>query len=268
MARPLARLARLMEGDLSTLHSHKSPRRIHDTRVDLSRYRAAIRGLKRELPPKQRKRCMIAIGFLMKELDAVRDADVRGRLVRRLATRLDLQDHEQTAMLRAAAAKESKAARRALSARMDLPKWSRRLWELRQATTRLDSDGREDLDAVREILRRHRLRLKKLLRERAHTPRQLHRLRLRIKDVRYFAEDFGTLVGEPPSFERMQLRALQKLLGDLHDEWGLRAWLRRQYKSYLVAGAIGTLVKERKRERVKQVARMSKALRRSVMPGR
>ena len=261
MTRQLARLACLVESDLSALHSQKSPKRIHDTRIDLSRYRVAIRSLKPGMPPQRRRRCMSALRFLMKELNAVRDADVRERLVRRLSTHLDLQDHEQTAMLLAAAAEERKAARRALSARMDLPKWSRRLWDLRQAGTLIDSDGRQDLDAVRGVVRRRRRRLTKLLRERAHEPRRLHRLRLRIKDVRYFTEDFGALLGEPPSFELMHLRALQKQLGELRDERALRAWLRRQYRSYLVAGAMRTLLKARRRERMKQVGRLRKALR-------
>ena len=41
--------------------------------------------------------------------------------------------------------------------------------------------------------------------------------------MRYFIEDFGPLLGAAQEGEGVRLRDLQKTLGDLHDEWRLRA---------------------------------------------
>jgi CHAD domain-containing protein len=74
--------------------------------------------------------------------------------------------------------------------------------------------------------------------------------------MRYFIEDFGPLLGAAQEGEGIRLRDLQKTLGDLHDEWRLRKWLRRQYKCYLVTDEMLTCLKTHERQLLKRIRRL------------
>ena len=210
--------------------------------------------MKHQLPSRERKGCMAALSAITKECSAVRDADVRSRLVRHWLIRTDLQDHEQARALRESAEGERTLARHELRRRIHAPKWDKRLWKLRQHEIALvRSDGKDfPVELIGDACERYRRSLRDLpnaIRER----RQLHRLRLRIKDARYFLEDFEPLLGAAQEGDLVRLRGLQKTLGDLHDEWRLRQWLRGQYKCYLVTGEMLTHLKAHKRQLLKRI---------------
>jgi CHAD domain-containing protein len=256
----LTKLMDAVEKGLATIGQHDTPKAVHDARIAVHRLWIALRHLKRVLPHRERKRCMTALFAIMKESNAVRDADVRERLVQKFLIRAGFQDHEQTRMLRAAAAQDCAAARKELRRRMDAPKWDERLWDLRQNEIVLlrSECGDSPVELIRSALSRHCRRLHRELQKRVYKVRQLHRLRLRIKDARYFAEDFGPLLGAPSDVELTQLRRLQKVLGDLHDEWRMGKWLRKQYKCYLVTSAVLRLLKAHKRKLFKEIQRRRK----------
>lgn len=256
----LTKLTDAVEKGLATVGDHDTAKAVHDTRIAVRRLWVALRHLKHVLPHRERKRCKIALFAIMKEFNAVRDADVRKRLVQRFLIRAGLQDHEQARMLRAAAAEDRAVERKELRRRMDAPKWDKRLRDLRQNEIVLvrSECGDSPVELIRSALRRHRRRLRGELQNRLYKARQLHRLRLRIKDTRYFAEDFGPLLGAPREVELTQLRRLQKVLGDLHDELRMGKWLRKQYKCHLVASAMLTLLKAHKRKLLKEFQRLRK----------
>jgi CHAD domain-containing protein len=259
-----AQLMTALEDALSTLTRHDTPSAVHETRVATRRFRVALQNLKHHLPAKERRRCAIALLAIAKRCGAVRDADVRQHLLRTLLTRAGLQHHEQGRRLLLAAVQDRKAASRALRRRLSRLKWSELLLGLRQNAARLILDGFKDSrnGRILEVLERRRRRfldrLRKRTRSRRHRP--LHRLRLRIKDARYLTEDFGPILGVPIEAELAELRDLQKLLGDLHDEWRLKKWLRRQYKCYLVTGALRGLLKSRKRKRLEKIRQLGEVI--------
>ena len=143
---------------------------------------------------------------------------------------------------------------------MDAPEWDERLWGLRKNEIVMvrSEFGDSPVKRIRSALRRNRRRLREELRKRLYKARQLHRLRLRVKDARYFAEDFGPLLDVPREVELTQLRRLQKVLGDLHDEWRMGKWLRKQHKCHLVSSAMLTLLRAHKRKLLKELERLRK----------
>lgn len=265
----LARLTQALDSALSTLARHATPNAVHDARIAARRLLVALRNLRPRLPSRERRRCTIVLLEIAKACGAARNADVRRKLVQTFLARAGLERHEQGRLLLAAAVHDREAAGRELRERMNEPKWDKLLWDMRQnaASVVAGVRGHSRDGIIRDVLmaqrRRLRGRMRKCTRSRRH--RQLHRLRLRIKDARYFAEDFGPLIRAPMEFELRSLRNLQKALGDLHDEWRLKKWLSKQYRCYLVAGALRELLKIRQRKLLKEIRQQAKQLRAAPM---
>jgi CHAD domain-containing protein len=57
-------------------------------------------------------------------------------------------------------------------------------------------------------------------------PDALHRLRIRVRRLRYVAEIYGEIRRLPGPAER--LKSLQDVLGEIQDAWVVRRWLRRE----------------------------------------
>jgi CHAD domain-containing protein len=257
----LARLTNVVETMLSKLALHNTPKAVHDLRIAVRRLRAAFWNLKRELPRRERRRCMSALLEMADACNTVRDADVRQHLVRTWLGRAGLEDREQGHQLLAIARRSAETARHELRWRMNTRSWSDLLWTVKQNAAALAAvEGPSD-DILLDVLSDQQRRLRHRLRKDIQTNhlRRLHRLRLRIKDVRYFSEDFGPFVGKPTEGELAQLRELQRALGDLHDEWGLRKWLRKQYKCYLATGAMLDLLKKHKRKLLNEIRQLGRA---------
>ena len=263
LADRLPQLMQALDDALSVLARHQTPGAVHDTRVATRRFRAALRNLESQLPPRERRRCAISLREIARCCSDVRDADVRRHLLRVLLSRAGLQHDEQGRLVMLAASQDRKAASRALRRRMSRSKWSDRLWGLRQNAARLIVEGFKDTrnDLIPEVLERRRRLLDRLRkRTRDHRHRPLHRLRSRIKDARYFAEDFGPILGTPIEADLAGLRDLQKLLGEFHDEWRLKKWLRKQYECYLVTNALRGLLNSRKGKRLRQIRQLGRDL--------
>jgi CHAD domain-containing protein len=260
----LTRLTQAVNSNLSVLAQQDTPRAVHDTRITTRRLRVALRNLKRQLPSRQRRRCRMALVEIARNCSALRDADVRRALVRTLVTRAGFEHHPQGQLLLAAAARDRETAGHELQRRMNAPKWSELLWDLTQnvAAVIAGVHGASREGIIREVLIAQQRRLRRRLRKGTRSLKRLklHRLRLRIKDARYFAEDFGPLVGAPIEAELPRLRELQKALGDLHDAWCLDKWLRTQHKAYLVTGALRDLLVARKKKLRKRVRQLGKAI--------
>jgi CHAD domain-containing protein len=253
----LAHLTEALEGGLAGLARRPTPKAVHEARIMVRRLQAALRHLKHQLPSKERKACIVALSAITRECNAVRDADVRSRLVRHWLTCAGLKDHEQARVLKESVERSRAEARRNLRERIHEPKWDKRSWKLRQHEIALVRSDGEDFPVT--LVGDARERYRKSLRDLPDTigkGRPLHRFRLRIKDARYFLEDFGPLLAAPREGDLARLRGLQKTLGELHDEWQLRQWLRGQYKCYLVTGELLARLKAHEHHLLKRIRRL------------
>ncbi len=110
---------------------------------------------------------------------------------------------------------------------------------------------------IRDVLERRQRRLRRALRHVGRNPRKLHRLRLRIKESRYLDEIFGSLLTTPPDRELESLRQLQNRLGEFHDNWRLKKWLRAQPDCRSIAAKLRVIVNTRQARLLKIIARLS-----------
>lgn len=258
------RLAELTEAvaRCAALLAHRdTPDAVHEARIAIRRLRGALKGLQDYLHAPTCRHCMRSLTALMKACDEVRDADVREELLRALLEQRGMRDTGARALL-AAAAEESDAERRKLRRRTTAPRWNRRLQELRESAAGLsiDAPAHRAKDVVADVLLRERRRLQRRWRKGLHGPRKLHRIRLLIKDARYFVEDFGALGGAATA-DSETLRGVQKTLGQLHDEWRLRKWLRRAD----AGGTAARVLREHLKTHERKLERRARRMRASVL---
>jgi CHAD domain-containing protein len=76
---------------------------------------------------------------------------------------------------------------------------------------------------------------------------QLHRVRIRAKEVRYASEASATLMGKPARQLARAAERLQGLLGDHHDAVAAEEWLRDEGSSPAVAFIAGRLSEQEHR---------------------
>jgi CHAD domain-containing protein len=70
---------------------------------------------------------------------------------------------------------------------------------------------------------------------------ELHRIRIKAKEVRYASEAAEAVCGKPARKMAGAAKRLQDVLGEHHDAVTAEAWLREQASSPLVAFAAGRL---------------------------
>jgi triphosphatase len=233
----LTRLRTAVVARLQGLCRDPNPEAVHQARIAIRRLRVALRAMRPYLDAPRRRRLVSALRQFTTDLETARDADVRAEAVQALIANLALRDRLDANPLLDLVAQRRDAARRALKQRTRSPKWRSRLSRLqRDAREPLVLGSRADsLLLIRDALARRQRRLHRVLRHIGHKPRQLHRLRLRIKASRYLDEDFGSLLSSSPDRQIKALRQLQNRLGEYHDNWRLKKWLRKQAAAHPIA---------------------------------
>ncbi len=246
-----------LDANVATLERAASIDSIHDTRVSVRRLRAFLRALKRHLTPGPRKRYSAALKGLAVDLEAARTADVRHEAISALIARTRFLHFEQLQRIQRTAARERTLAKRDLWKLMQTEEWQQRAEELRSLSrsVRVTAFSDPPLHYVRSMLTRRQQRLRKKLRHVGRTPRKLHRLRVRIKETRYLCEDFGALLQLPHATALASLRQLQNRLGEFHDNWDLRKWLRLQSSCRPAADHIAHILDERQKQLLKKIRR-------------
>jgi CHAD domain-containing protein len=86
-------------------------------------------------------------------------------------------------------------------------------------------------------------------------------LRLRIKQTRYIDEDFGSLLSQSPDREVKRLRQLQDRLGQFHDNFNLKKWLRSQSTCQPLARNLCHALEARQAQLLKVIAHLGKTVR-------
>ena len=237
---------------LARLAQDLSPGAVHDGRVAARRLRSVLQVLQPALDRDVRRRYTRDLRLIMRTLGPAREADVRQATLRSLLVRMPDEDActDMRALLRSTA-RRRREIRAQLRTTLAGDEW-------RRLRSRLDAEAgvpaleaaarRVDPAALDRRIRRRYRRARRCMRRRRRSGRRLHRLRLRIKKLRYAGELVQVMRPQDPMPELGALRRLQDRLGEVHDLWLLRNWLRREAPPNLETTAvIAAASREKKR---------------------
>lgn len=263
----LIRLQQLLDQNLDALARAATPAAVHEGRIAARRLSVVCRALKRLLVPFVRHRYSAALKQIVTDLEVVREADVRHDSIKALIGCGKHFDREQAQQVLVYNAEIRNRSRRTLRRLMKNPRWKRRQRKLRLYAQQLlpIAPTREPAAVmIRKIVNRQDRRLRKQLQHVGRTAKKLHRLRLRIKGMRYLIEALGPLPDKHVRTDQKQLRQLQSRLGQYHDNWDLRKWLRSQDQFQRIVPVFSHLLDVRQKQLRKQIDRaMSPRLTRS-----
>jgi len=223
--RRLRALVDSLDRNLSALNRAVTPAAVHRARVSARRLRVFLRVFVHAPAPATVDRHIEALRQFGHYLDAVREADVAQEAILRLAAKRNSPAATPIAGIFARTAHERTRAVRKLTVWLNAGIWSRRIKKLRglagSSSLMAESQDPADRPAIRQLEKRRR-RVQRALRRECKTPLKLHRLRLKIKFLRYLCEEWPWPSRELPQLQIKQLRGLQSCLGELHDGWQLQ----------------------------------------------
>jgi triphosphatase len=195
----LLRLQRRFELKLATLKRRVTPDSVHEARTAARRLRALLHGFRTQLSAAPAHRYRYLLKRVTRELGTLRDADVAQQNVAVLAKgahgrRRDALD----ALSRGFDQRRHRLAGK-LQAELAKSAWSADVKELKAAAATLILPNSLPIAAVtRSLLAHRRRRMRARIRKTARTKHALHRLRSRVKRLRYFLEEsarFGSGLG-------------------------------------------------------------------------
>ena len=222
--------------------------------------------MKHQIVPSLRRCSVSALRQFASDLEKAREADARELAVRELIQNNPLVDRAQAHRLLAVVSAQCTQSRQELRKLLSTIAWKRRLAQLKLAShvPMIIAPSKISLVLIRGVLARRQRRLRRVLRHIGRNPRKLHRLRLRIKASRYLDEDFGSLMTRSPDRELKCLRQLQNRLGEYHDNWRLKKWLRTQAANQPIEPNLRTSVIAHQSQLLKKIRRLSKSLRKQT----
>ena len=205
----------------AALIQSEAPEALHQIRVSLRRWRAAVDALGAALDPAVRDAAVAELKWLAGELDDARDLDVLSERLGAARAAAGLPDGGLEGLRGALTHARATARERAAEA-LQSDRTKRLLWDGPRSAAAPSGDEGELLarDLVRDSLQRQRAALRKRGRRLgAMAPEARHRLRIRTKKARYAAELFGGLFGHPGRQDAFSgvLKDLQAALGELND---------------------------------------------------
>jgi CHAD domain-containing protein len=222
----LARLQRRLDLNLGALQRQVTPKSVHDTRTATRRLRAILQAFKPHLSASQARGYRSALKRVTRGLGQVRDADVANAYVANLVSVVHHRNRRKLDSLSAELHRRRLRLVLKLQARITEPSWAKRVSMLQSAASanHLVLRKKEPIGtAVSALVTKRRRRLQARLLELKQTPRALHRLRLRIKTLRYLCEEVGDFGAAGVSQEEVAaIVSLQECLGKLHDLEALR----------------------------------------------
>jgi len=214
-----------LDRNLSALNRAVTPAAVHRSRVSARRLRVFLRVFLHAPAPTTVDRHIEALRQFGHYLDAVREADVVQEAILRLAGKRKSPAATQFAGIYARTVRERARAVRKLEVRVNAGTWTRRIKRIRGLAGESSpiAESRDPIarPAMRQLEKRRR-RLLAALRRECKTPLKLHRLRLKIKFLRYLCEEWPWPSRGLQQSQIKQLRGLQSCLGDLHDGWQLQ----------------------------------------------
>ena len=243
----LSRLQESVQQDLRQLTGEVTSEKVHRTRVAIRRMLAALH--------------QFAV-----DLEDAREADIRALIVKELIKKCPAVYAAEARRLQALANAQRRQSRQELRKLAATAAWRRRLAQLERnsSATMITEPSETSLLTIREVLEHDQRGLRRALRHIDQRPRELHRLRLRIKETRYLEEDFGSFLSMSPDRELKSLRQLQNRLGEFHDNWRLKKWLRAQTSCPRIADKLRRMVSADQIRLHKAITRLTKELREEI----
>jgi CHAD domain-containing protein len=256
-------LQHVLDRGAATLGSKTTAERIHGVRVAARRLRALLHAFRRDLDARSVKQYRRELKALTHDLETARDADVTRCAIAQMTKEGGARIRIEAGALRERVADEYLSALRRLRSRVAAASWRRRLSRLQRLSTRASLVPVNDEPAAIAILRRvnrARRRLRPALCHAGKDVGRLHRLRLKVKQVRYLLEDSGMKAPLAAKPELKVLRRLQDCLGDMHDEENLREWLRATRSPRRATHVLIEELERRKHGRFKELKKCRKDL--------
>lgn len=215
------RLQRRLEFKLSTLKRRVTPDSVHDARTAARRLRALLNGFRAQLSPSSAHRYRFWLKRVTRELGGLRDVDVAQQNIAVLASTAHGRRRDALDSLGSGLDQRRHRLAGRLQARMAKSAWSADVQKLKTAAADVAlilPSPHPIATVARSLLARRRRRMRALLRKARRSEPALHRLRLKVKRLRYFLEEsarFGAGLGN--ARELQLLKRLQDCLGQLHD---------------------------------------------------
>ena len=237
-------LDRLLENDYRIRLDPSDPpvEGVHQARVATRRLRSELKMFASVLDPVWVTNIRLELKWLGEVLGRVRDADVLALLLggENQASSLNA---EGLIELRSNLADQRKIHCRELASVLDDARYLALLDRLEAATQALPSNvdrqgasarsflaGQSGKKVLPRLVCKRWLALRREVRRAGQRPSdlELHRMRIRAKELRYGAEAAATVIGKPARRTAAAAEAAQNVLGDHHDAVSAEEWLERQ----------------------------------------
>jgi triphosphatase len=245
---------------------------IHRLRVATRRLRAALRMLREVAPGSEAESAAEELAWLCGAIGAVRDLDVLTQLLEHRATRLEPDFIRALEPLSETIRSQRTIEQERLVAALDSERYRGLVQRLDAVALQPTADG-VTLGTVAVRLVRPQLRA--MLRagaglDEASPPETLHRLRVRVKKLRYALEPLRAVGGKPARRMLRRLERVQERVGMYHDAVSVTAWLHAWATESRDAPAtammaVGALIHSFERRIRRLRARSLKAWRRADM---
>jgi len=201
---------------------------IHRLRVATRRLRAALRMLREVGPGDEAESAADELGWLCGAIGAVRDLDVLAQMLEDRATRLETDFIRALAPLSDTIRRQRAVEQERLVAALESERYRGLVQRLGAVASEPAADS-VTLGAAAARLVRPQLRA--MLRagaglDEASPPETLHRLRVRVKKLRYALEPLRAVGGKPARRVLRRLERVQERVGMYNDAAIAAAWLR------------------------------------------
>jgi triphosphatase len=217
----LRRLQRRLELRLARLKRGLTPDSVHDARTAARRLRALLQGFRAQLSPSSAHRYRYWLKRVTRDLGCLRDADVAQQNIAILARTAHGRRRDALDSLSSGFDQRRYRLADRLHARMARSAWSQDVRKLKAAAAEAAVDLRNSRPiavVARSVVAHRRRRMRARLLKAARSKHALHRLRLKVKRLRYLLEESGKFgAGLGNARELRLLKALQNCLGQLHD---------------------------------------------------
>jgi triphosphatase len=217
----LWRLQRRLESKLATLKRRVTPNSIHEARTAARRLRALLQGFRAQLSSSSSHRYRYWLKRVTRELGTLRDTDVAQQNIAVLARTAHGRRRDALDVLSLGLDQRRHRLAGKLQAKMAKSAWTADVQKLKAAAADaalILPNGLPIAAVSRSLLAHRRRRMRARLRKATRSERSLHRLRIKVKRLRYFLEEsakFGAGLGS--ARELRLLKDLQDCLGQLHD---------------------------------------------------
>jgi CHAD domain-containing protein len=226
-----------------------SPAAVHDTRVAARRIRVLLRTYQRQFDTEEAKRYKRHLKDLIRDLAAAREAYVARHSIMQLGGNRLGRIGIKSRALYERAVKRYASALDGLRLTIAGAPWRQRLRDLGRlsaASSLVKESDDSAATVMQRLVKRRRRRLRARLSESGTSSKHLHRLRLRVKAMRYTLEGCLSKSANANSSEIKRLRQMQNCLGEMHDEEMLLKALRAEQKHREGARNICKKLKARK----------------------